>query len=127
MNFSIKSLLPTRRSYEERVDDVVAIINQRSFPVALFFLKDGLAIGTRKDAEGVHHATPPGVKPSSVINADFPRGLEILQETIARTPAGKVPKGVIKAAVREAWRRKFNALQVEEAARRITESQEKTQ
>lgn len=124
MTFSLKSLLPPRRTFEQRVDDVVAIISQRDFPVTLYFLKDGLGIGTAIDPKKVHIPVPPGFKASAVINADYPRGLEILQQTIARTPAGKIPKGIIKAAVREAWRRKFNVLQMEEAARRVTEAKE---
>ena len=111
-----------RRSYESRVDAVVAVISDRRFPVQLYFLKDGIAVGVVAQGKK-NRLAPPGVTPEKGIHGESPEAATLLQDVLRLTDIGYVPKGVIRDAVRETWRRKFNELQMEEAQRQLQEKQ----
>ena len=111
-----RAVAAARRTYEQRVDSVVDVITQRAFPVQVYFLKDGLAIGILRmgSAKSTHdEIAPPGTLPTFAVKADDPMALVLLQRVLQHTELGHIPRGVIRDAVREAWRRKFNQLQLE--------------
>lgn len=123
-----------RRPYEQRVDDIVEFMARPGFPVQLYFMKDGLGLGVvcKGFVTGQYVAGTlsnpvavalPGMKPDKLINADYPNGLDLLYEVLKRTSASAAPKGLIKSAVREAWRRKFNDLQMEKAQLQLDAAQ----
>lgn len=111
-----------KRKWEDRVDEVVNVLADRRFPVQLYFLKDGIALGIVKEGRR-RRLAPPGVKPDAGIPADKPDATKLLQDVLRLTAVGFQPAGVIRDAIREAWRRKFNELQMEEAQRQLAEKQ----
>ena len=111
------------RTYEQRVDEIVAVCSDRRLPVQVFFLKDGLAIGVVKHNRR-NVLAPPGVTPEKGLHAESPEALELLQKILRKTPLGFKPKGLIRAAMRETWRRKFNELQAEKMQEQLRQRDE---